>query len=67
MGGLDLTSGEAFHKADATASLISKENPKESRLLRILGWEDTEQGNDEADREERHHVFVWLASADGQY
>lgn len=40
MGAVDLTSGEAFHKAAEEAALISLENPEDSRLLRLLGWED---------------------------
>ena len=62
MGGLDLTSGEAFHKADATASLISKENPKESRLLRILGWEDTLKmpPTGKLDAEDLHAISEWV-------
>jgi hypothetical protein len=40
MGGLDLSSGDAFNKAAEAGSLISAEKPEESRFLRVLGWED---------------------------
>ena len=40
MGGLDLSSGDAFHKSAEAGALISAEKPEESRLLRLLGWED---------------------------
>ncbi len=40
MGAVDLTSGEAFQQAVNEASLISASNPEDSRLLRLLGWED---------------------------
>lgn len=40
MGALDLTSAEAFQKAAAEASLISREKPAESRILRLLSWEE---------------------------
>ena len=40
MGGLDLSSGDAFHKSAEAGALISAEKPEESRLLRLLRWED---------------------------
>jgi hypothetical protein len=40
MGGLDLSSGDAFNQAVEAGSLISAEKPEDSRLLRVLGWDD---------------------------
>src|SRR5687767_8052052 len=40
MGGLDLSSGEAFQSAAEAGSLLSPDKPEQSRLLRVLGWED---------------------------
>ena len=40
MGGLDLTSGEGWMRAAEAGSLISAEKPEDSRLLKVLGWED---------------------------